>query len=350
MATLRSRHLRARGVQSGASTDNNIDGAEKNPATALSPTAPLPQPASNPASGTASPARIQADSDPVEKFCENLAGQANTVSPGPPPMIDLSRSGVVPATDAPLVVQAAGQITDGRTGALSADDSSAPESAQVAAPADPLLATGYQLPTQPPAIALTPSGDSSSSKAGAGKADTIEIVSSDDSASSINGVTPSAGPMQPPPAMQTETIPQSIPAVPASASGAMAEANRAVALRISRAIRSGEDTLTIELHPAELGHVAVRLAFHGNSVDVQMLVGRQETFQAFSQDRAALEQQFSQAGIDLGAGGLDLRYSQTPTQEQKQAWATGSHRSGDGPSETDTRTVLLGDNLVNIVA
>ena len=200
-------------------------------------------------------------------------------------------------------------------------------------------------------VALTPSVNGPwSGKAGAIKPDTIEIVPSDDSAPQMNGVTPNAGPMQPPPPIQTDTTGQTIPAAPASAGGAMAEANRAVALRVSRAIRSGEDTLTIELHPAELGHVAVRIAFHGSGVDVQMVVGRQETFQAFSQDRAALEQQFSQAGIDLGAGGLDLRYSQTPTQEPKQAWGSGSHRSGDGLSETDTRTVLLGDNLVNIVA
>ncbi len=128
----------------------------------------------------------------------------------------------------------------------------------------------------------------------------------------------------------------------------MAEANRAVALRVSRAIASGEDTLTIELHPAELGHVAVHLAFHDSGVQVQMVVGRQETFQAFSQDRAALEQQFSQAGIDLGAGGLDLRYSQTP--EPRQAYASGSSSPEAGSSQAQTSNIFSSDNLVNIVA
>ena len=175
----------------------------------------------------------------------------------------------------------------------------------------------------------------------------VDIGSPDAAASGLIGAAPSSDPRQ---LATLETVPQSMPQAGLPSGTAMAEANRAVALRVNRAIRSGQDTLTIELHPAELGHVAVRLAFHGNNVDVRMVVSRQETFQAFSQDRAALEQQFSQAGINLGSGGLDLRYGQPPAPEARQPVATGSPQMKDEPAELAPRPVLLGDNQINIVA
>ncbi len=178
------------------------------------------------------------------------------------------------------------------------------------------------------------------------KPDMPAVASPDNAWSQDAGVVPAPTPTQT--AATSQTVVQAGAAPTISANAAIAEANRAVALRVSRAINSGEDTLTIELHPAELGHVAVHIAFHGSGVEVQMVVGRQETFQAFSQDRAALEQQFSQAGIDLGAGGLDLRYSQTP--EPKQAYGSGSLQAEAGLSEAQASNIFSSDNLVNIVA
>ena len=37
-----------------------------------------------------------------------------------------------------------------------------------------------------------------------------------------------------------------------------------------------------------------------------MTLDRRETYDAFTRDRASLEQQFSKAGIDLGSGGLNF--------------------------------------------
>jgi hypothetical protein len=119
-------------------------------------------------------------------------------------------------------------------------------------------------------------------------------------------------------------------------------------MRIGRAARTGEDTLTIELHPAELGHIAVRLAFHDGNVDVRMVFSRQETYQAMSQDRTSLEQQLSQAGIDLGQGGVDLRYSQPSAPEEPVM--RGGFQSTDTMPAPETGTVVSGDGLVNIVA
>jgi flagellar hook-length control protein FliK len=199
------------------------------------------------------------------------------------------------------------------------------------------------------AVALSSASSLTAAKTSAIDPGISNTVPGDTSLSNLISVAGSNPPAQP--AGIEAVAASTVPLAPAPLnSAATAGANRAVALRISRAIASGEDTLTIDLHPAELGHVAVKLAFHGNSVDVQMVVGRQETFQAFNQDRAALEQQFSQAGINLGSGGLDLRYSQTPTTVPEQTGFSGSLQSDDGASDPQARTIFLGDNLVNIIA
>jgi flagellar hook-length control protein FliK len=72
--------------------------------------------------------------------------------------------------------------------------------------------------------------------------------------------------------------------------------------------------MTVELHPAELGRVEIRFSFHPEGLTVRMTLDRPETFAAFSRDRAGLEQQLAQAGVDLAGGGLDLRLGQQSDQ------------------------------------
>ncbi len=232
------------------------------------------------------------------------------------------------------------------------DDIQGADNIQGMALAKLVTPSGFPIPGKPAAgsALITPGDDFIFDKTVANNAAAVTAAAATgaDPAFQAIGITPqSATPSQ----TMTVVSPQSsLSNIQASANTAMADANRAVALRVSRAIRSGEDTLTIELHPAELGHVAVHIAFHANGVDVQMLVGREETYRAFNQDRAALEQQFSQAGIDLGSGGLDLRHNRTSGSDAKQTWTPASPQQGDGSGEANMRAVFLGDNLVNIVA
>jgi flagellar hook-length control protein FliK len=126
----------------------------------------------------------------------------------------------------------------------------------------------------------------------------------------------------------------------------------AMGLRIARAMHDGTQTFSIELHPAELGRVDVRVSFHAEGVGVQMTVDRQETYAAFHRDRAALEQQLAQAGINLGSGGLDLRYgAQSRQQLPQQAASTfRAAASADALAGAAQSYATSSDSLVDIIA
>jgi flagellar hook-length control protein FliK len=130
----------------------------------------------------------------------------------------------------------------------------------------------------------------------------------------------------------------------------IAEANHTIALRIGHALRTGESAITVDLHPAELGHVSVRLAFQNDGVEIRMVVARHETYQALSQDRTALEQELRGAGINLDSGGLDLRFGQSPDRPREQGQAGLGRDSEDATSEPLQAPPRILHGLLNIFA
>jgi hypothetical protein len=139
---------------------------------------------------------------------------------------------------------------------------------------------------------------------------------------------------------------------PAMASARPAgDAGDQVAIHIARAQSNGAKTITIDLHPAELGRVEVRLAFQSDGLSVRMTVERQETFDAFSRDRGGLEQQLAQAGVELGGGGLDLRLGQQSDQPGYEPGGGGSRSFSAVPAASVVpAAVWAGSGLIDILA
>ncbi len=139
---------------------------------------------------------------------------------------------------------------------------------------------------------------------------------------------------------------------PAPPAQAAAEITATVVARIGRAVQDGSHVLTMQLHPAELGRVEVRLSFHDSGVGVQMTLDRAETFDTFSRNRSAMEQHLADSGINLGTGGLDLRFGQQPDRSpQEFTPAVRIALPVDAqPSSQPTSSVSTHDGLIDILA
>ncbi len=171
------------------------------------------------------------------------------------------------------------------------------------------------------------------------------VVASDAGTSPIVASTPHAAP-------QIAGVERTHSESPAPPAPAAAEVTATVAARIGRAVQDGTHVLTMQLHPAELGRVEVRLSFHDSGVGVQMTLDRAETFDSFSRNRGAMEQHLANSGINLGTGGLDLRFGQQPDRSpQPFAPAVRIALPADAqPSNQPISSLSAHDGLIDILA
>jgi flagellar hook-length control protein FliK len=152
----------------------------------------------------------------------------------------------------------------------------------------------------------------------------------------------------------TPAAPPDVANVPPFASAALptGTAGEQIAMHVAQSLNAGGKTITIELHPAELGRVEIHFSFHSDGTNVRMTVDRPETFDALSHDRNGLQQQLSQAGVDLGGGGLDLRLG------QQQSDDSGSYSGARTPRVTTpapqpqgtAATLWVSNSLLDILA
>jgi hypothetical protein len=134
----------------------------------------------------------------------------------------------------------------------------------------------------------------------------------------------------------------------------MAEAGQQVVLRASQAVTDGVETISVDLRPPELGRVELRLTFRDGTVQVSMTAERAETYEAFRHDRANLEQQMQQAGLQLGSGGLDLQHGRLPPREggepERRVTQTAELVGEDGGDDALAPLRPRSDSLIDLIA
>lgn len=92
-----------------------------------------------------------------------------------------------------------------------------------------------------------------------------------------------------------------------SADGRIPSAPDQVAVHISHAIHSGESSVQIELHPADLGRVDVRLELASDGTATAHIVAeRSDTLDLLRRDTATLERSLHDAGVRTESGGLSF--------------------------------------------
>jgi flagellar hook-length control protein FliK len=210
------------------------------------------------------------------------------------------------------------------------------------------------IPTNPaPAVFAALGAAPSPQSDGAGQPSAAPVAIHANAASEPDSGSLAALPAAPTPSVTPAGAGTALHAPSPSAAGLPDQTQALLTARLARAVQDGTPTLSVELHPAELGKVEVHLSFHDGSVGVQMTVDRRETFDAFTRDRVALERQFSQAGINLGSGGLDLRYGQQSGQSAaRNTIATGRFTAVMQPAPSSGQPTRTGsaNGLIDILA
>jgi flagellar hook-length control protein FliK len=79
-----------------------------------------------------------------------------------------------------------------------------------------------------------------------------------------------------------------------------------VSLRLIHGISEGKRAIQVQLHPAELGSIDVKMHWQGDRLTAQFVVDRPETLDLLQRDARALERALGGAGIDLSDSGLSF--------------------------------------------
>ncbi len=316
----------------------------------------LPRPAVAAAGRTKPDAKPASAADPRKR---------DAAAPALVPPATLSGMIAAPPPPPPAAPAALPQTDTGGKAAVPTDPAAlAPAALSDAGPLVAAPGAAMALPAAPPPVAPPPPSGAPAAAATGGGADAALPDSRTRDPSSPAAWTGAASPGS---GLLTQTVPQPSPAAPPATAAAPAvlqnsptpyagAAGAQVAVQVAHALQNGQNTLVVALHPAELGRVEVRLAFHaGGRVDVQMTLDRPDTFTAFTRDRAALAQQLAQAGINLGSGGLDLRFGRQPADPHARANARVPLRVGavagpDGPQAALSPAAVLPASLFDILA
>jgi flagellar hook-length control protein FliK len=132
-----------------------------------------------------------------------------------------------------------------------------------------------------------------------------------------------------------------------------------VAVQMHRALASGKDRLSIQLHPAELGRIDIKLELaQDGSVRAVLQAERKDTMDLLQRDVRGLERALQNAGLQTDGNSIsfDLRGGQqqrsgqgfaSPFPSGERGADAGLAESGDGPAKPG-RGEARHDGAVNI--
>jgi flagellar hook-length control protein FliK len=103
-----------------------------------------------------------------------------------------------------------------------------------------------------------------------------------------------------------------------------------VGVQIARAVPARIDRLYVQLEPAALGRVEVRLEFHrDNQVSAVIAAERPDTLDALQRDARVLERSLHQAGLRLDSDGLTFSLKREQADDQPHGERRLASRTGD---------------------
>ncbi len=128
-----------------------------------------------------------------------------------------------------------------------------------------------------------------------------------------------------------------------------------VAVKLHQQAQSGLDQLTIQLRPADLGRIDVKLQFHDGSVTGTIIADSQATLDLLQKDQRSLERALQESGLRTEQGSLSFALRDQSSQGQNlPSNNRGANRMLTAEvlltdaSDADSETAIITANRVNL--
>ena len=137
------------------------------------------------------------------------------------------------------------------------------------------------------------------------------------------------------------------------------EAVKQVTVQLTKGAQAGDSTVKIQLRPAELGKVDVKLEISNNTlVKAMVVVEKPETLELLQRDARILERALQDAGLKTNSGGLNFALNDQGGSDQNQDNKDAPRNAVAGSSQIDGAPIeavtdqsnQAGDGLVNLMA
>lgn len=103
-----------------------------------------------------------------------------------------------------------------------------------------------------------------------------------------------------------------------------------IKVQLTKSLKDGADTMSLQLHPADLGRVEVKLEMQNGQVKATVTADRPETLQLLKNDASSLQQSLNNAGLSTDANSLSFHLRDE--QQQRQAAQNGQTGQNGGSS------------------
>jgi flagellar hook-length control protein FliK len=111
-------------------------------------------------------------------------------------------------------------------------------------------------------------------------------------------------------------------------------------VQIAKGVKDGADTISVQLHPDDLGRVEVKLEVKDGQVKATVTADRPDTLQMLKNDASGLQQSLRDAGLSPDANSLSFQLGGGQQQRQAdQGQGQGSGRRTRGIDLTDIASV-----------
>lgn len=120
-----------------------------------------------------------------------------------------------------------------------------------------------------------------------------------------------------------------------------------VSVQITKALQNGNDRISINLRPEELGRIEVKMELnHDGRVTAVVTADHQSTLDLLKRDAGDLHKALNDAGLKMDSGDLSFNLREQPRQEARNEGGSGRNPYGSGALDSEPETPAASAGLL----